>query len=410
MSKIDLGLESILRTNGNFFKELTEAVQRLRDGKKYDTKAIKESMIPSVIRLHTGMNVSFVIIGGEDASAYRKSITNFNGLNGASYTGQSTAAGNVMSITNKDFVGLVDEVNGRVGGDFSKVPVLMEIGIGFLGHNTVYEADEAAAIILHELGHLFASFQFLGTFGYGGALIARTARMLLDSDSINERKVIVKKLESVLGVDKTFNSVDYIENPKPGLDVLMLADYVGSLPIRSLNTLYDFRNVEQQADQFLVRHGAALAQARALDKTHRRSDMYGQESLTRHLMAETARLFALWGEVPSLTDLLFKNAYPKKYDDPNDRIEYLKMQLIDDLKRIPKNNELERNIILNDIKEIEKIHSNIVYRRDVIQFFWDCVSTKGKDMAANEKLQKSLERMLYNDLFLKATQFKANRG
>lgn len=410
MSKIDLGLESILRTNGNFFKELTEAVQRLRDGKRYDTKAIKESMIPSVIRLHTGMNVSFRIISGDGASAYRKSITNINGLYGSTTIAQNTAAGDIMSITNKDFVGLVDEVNGKVGGDFSKVPVLMDMGIGLLGHGTVFEADEAASIILHELGHLFASFQFLGTFGYGGALVARTARMLLDSDSINERKIIIKKLESVLGVDKTFNSVDYIENPKPGLDVLMLVDYAGSLPVNTLNTLYDFRNVEQQADQFVVKHGAALAQARALDKLYSRSNMYGHESVVRHLMAETARLFKLWGTVPSLTDLLFKNAYPKRYDDPNDRIEYLKMQLIDDLKRIPKNNELERNIILNDIKEIEKIHGNIVYRRDVIQFFWDCVSTKGKDMAANEKLQKSLERMLYNDLFLKATQFKANRG
>lgn len=410
MNKIDLGLESILRTNGNFFKELTEAVQRLRDGKKYDTKAIKESMIPSVIRLHTGMNVGFRIISGEDAAAYRKSITNVNGLFGDTYIGQNTAAGNIMSITNKDFVGLVDEVTGKVGGDFSKVPVLMDIGIGFLAHNSEYEADEAAAIILHELGHLFAGFQFLGTFGYGGALVARTARMLLDSDSISERKVIIKKLESILGVDKTFNSVDYIENPKPGIDVLMLADYTGSLPVKTLNTLYDFRNVEQQADQFVVRHGAALVHARALDKIHRRSNYYGHESMVRHLMVETARLFSLWGTVPSLSDLLFKNVYPKKYDDPNDRIEYLKMQLIDDLKRIPKNNEMERNIILNDIKEIEKIHGNIVYRRDVIQFFWDCVSTKGKDMAANEKLQKSLERMLYNDLFLKATQFKANRG
>lgn len=410
MSKIDLGLESILRTNGNFFKELTEAVQRLRDGKKYDTKAIKESMIPSVIRLHTGINVEFDIQGGDEAYCVCYPLTNFNSILPQFSEGSHNKIGTIIEYTGKEFKGRINEVEGKVSGDFSKIAVPVVIGIQLINHDSFLTPEECAAVLIHECGHAFQTFQYMNQIAFGCAMVATTARNILDSDSYREREVLVKKLEDAIGTDKTFNMADLIENPKPGLDVVMVSRYMRSLPYKTLQVLYDNRLAEQHADTFVVRHGGAQALATGIDKIQAKYKNYGKANPIAHFFAETARLFTYLLLAPGIVDILFYNASPRRYDNPKDRIEYMKLQLIEDLKRVPKNDEKNRQTILSDIAVVEGLLNKVHYRRDVIQFFWDTVNVTGKDMKKEEELQKSLERMLYNDLFLKATQFKANRG
>lgn len=409
MSVIGLGLESILRQNGSFFKELTEAIVRLRENRDYTTDGIKKSMLLSAIRAHTGFNISCAIVGGDNAASYVIAMSNFNGLFGYEFSGGSTASKSILDFNNNVINGLVNEATGKVGGDFSKVPVNIEISLSLIGHSSSFTPEESAAVIIHELGHTFSYFQFMGMCSYGAVLTGIAARDLLDSSSYKEREVIIKKLENTLGIDKIIKLDQLVETPKPGIEVILLAEYVSRLPEKTLNLSYDVRGAEQQADTFVVRHGAAAAHASALDKFHREFGSYGKPTFWGHLVAETSRLFNLAKVGVHMTDLIFGNVVPMRYDRPKDRLEYLKLQLISDLKLVPKNNNKLREQILRDIAAVEKVYNDAgMYRRDVVQFFWDVVNVRGKDLKKREDMRKALERMLYNDLFLKATQFKAN--
>lgn len=404
---LDLSLESILRQDGNFFKELTSAVIRLKEGKDYSTTGIKKSLIMSVIKEYTGMKVSFRIDGEWTAHMHAPMLTTNHALFKHFIPGNLTKSNTIFDINAKEIKGTVDTAKGRVGGVFSDITVDLAMGHKwFSSDNNTAPADETAAIILHELGHAFTYFQFLSTLCIGNTIVGLAARDLLNTSSYSERQVIIKKAEEMLGTDSIFSSAEFVDNPKPGVDVLMMTRYIQDLNMLSLDSAYSFRNCEQLADTYVVKQCGAAVSARALDRLFRKYGAYGVPNFFAHVMGQAAFLFKFVLKNPAPFYYIFSAISPEIYDRPLDRIMFHKRQLVDDLKKVPKNDSVTRNAILEEIAAVEEIANSVTYRRDVIDFLRDKFTKAGRYLKNNADENKQLEAMVYNDLFIAAAKLK----
>lgn len=396
-------MESIARQSGKFLDELTKCVRYLRDDKTYETTAIRNSRINEVIKLFTGITVNIYVIPGTNM------FTRFPMLSGShvlvGFRGDDTT-GRMMAGINElgEIRGGIDTNKGIVTGDFSKIKCQINIGIDEI-NDELYTDEEVASVIIHEVGHLFTYFQYLATVVVGPSILVMAANALLHEPDRKKREIILKTAEEKLGIEKTFYKEDYISNPKPGVEVMMLTDYLTCLPAGTLDLFYNHKLAEQLADTFAVKHCGAKHLASALSKYRKYSGMQ-KNNFWSHLLAETGVLFKLIGVYKTdVIGLLFSRYKAERYDRPNDRYEYMKLMLIDELKTIPVADKELRDQILHEIKSIDDINKGFVYRRDVVTFFWDTVG-KGKHHRERANREKALERMVYNDLFYKATQLK----
>lgn len=400
---LKVSMETIARQSGKFHEELTKCIRYLREDGTYQTIAIRNSRINDVIKLYTGIRVNVNLRQGTGVYTYFPMLA---GTHVLSYNYGNDVVGRMVAGINElgNLKGSIDPAKGLVTGDFSKLNCVIGVGTGYLSDKR-YSDEELAAIVIHEVGHLFTYFQYITTVVVGPAILAMTANALLAENDRSKRTVILKTAEETLGIEKSLFKEDYVSNPKPGLDVMMLNDFMTNLPIGTMDMFYNVRLAEQMADTFTVKHCGAKYLASALNKS-RKNEGWQKDTFFSHLLAETSTLFKLLKiHKTSLIGILFNRFIPEKYDRPKDRFEYMKLMLIDELKTLPTTDKELRDTILLEIKAIDDINNDLVYRRDVITFFWDTVG-KGRGVKKDTEQQKALERMVYNDLFYKATQLR----
>lgn len=404
MKFINISTESIHRQSGNFFHELTKAVGRVRQFEVLDTDAINSGMLPSVIKSFTGVSTKIGVGVGYEIHIYPPTLTGTHAIF-AKLARNDFAAKTSLAISEiKHLKGSIDIDKGVVSGDFSKILTPMFIGEAVLKDKD-FTDEEIAACILHELGHIFTYYQFLSKITFSSVILSMTARAILEESDLNKRTIILKECENALGVDISRDRSDYISNPKPGLDVILLTDYMTSLPDGTLDAFYNTRIAEQLADTYAIKYCGAKHLATGILK-YSSKHKWQRESFMSHLLAETVSFFKMLKEQKLyFVHLLFSGYNIPEYDDPDDRIEYMKLMLVDELKRLPTTDKLVRDQIVEEIKAIDEIKKGFKYRRDVVHFFWETIG-KGRKHKKNYENRKALERMVYNDLFFKATQLR----
>lgn len=396
-------METIARQSGNFHVELTKCVKYIRQYKEFDTTTVRNSRINEVIKLFTGISTSVYIVAGTGMSTLFPMLSGTHVL--TMYRDDDFVGRMVSSMKELgELKGSINPNTGMVSGDFSRLKTQIKIGADNLNNN-LFTNEEIAAVIIHEVGHLFTYFQYLSTVVIGPAILTIAANALLRETDRKKRTIILQLAGEKLGLDRTYYKEDYINNPQPGVDVMLLNDYLTSLPQGTLDMFYNVRLSEQMADTFAVKHCGAKHLASYLSKFKKQAG-WEKPSFFSHLLAEAGILFKLIGiHGTGIISILFKQYIPEKYDRPNDRFEYMKLMLIDELKSIPASDKELRDTILSEIEVIDSINNDFVYRRDVIRFFWDTLG-KGKSHQKSAQREKTLERMVYNELFYKATQLK----
>jgi hypothetical protein len=203
-------------------------------------------------------------------------------------------------------------------------------------------------------------------------------------------------------------------------DVVLLSMYVKQLNTLTKTNYYDARNCEQIADQFAVQHGAASSLGKALEKLSKLGFDINYMQTPTFVILEVIKvaivMFAGLGAILTggfgggfffaLGMLLFAPG-AKIYDDPKDRLEFMKRQLIDDLKQLnlqdKKNAELIKTIT-DHIDELDRLIVDVKDRRTFMTAIWDTVTPWGRNREQQEAKQKLLEQALNNDLFAKAAK------
>lgn len=394
--------ESIKRQSDDFFNELTQHIKRFRAKGDLTTEGIKKSHIMQVIKQYTGLSILLYIERGFNARIFLPYLTPNHVFGGG-----SIAATKILDVKKTTIQGTIDIENARVSGCFADVTSELMVGMDLLKPGALTD-DELAAVILHELGHAFTCWQFMSTMAYGALVIQQTINNVFMTDNYQTKTVSIKAAEEVLGIESGQEIEDMVDTSRENLEVILNTRFIRQLRSRTKSAYYDVRNCEQLADTFAVRHGAGNSLARATHKMNSAFGMYGPPSPFVNLLVQTGAVLKILTPFSgvSLANILYTLDQPKRYDDPKDRLAFIKFQLIDDLKQIPSGNKKLRTAMLESIDEISKLMSTIVERRHIFTAIHASFTRSGRAISNQEADIKKLEGMLYNDLFLQSAKLK----
>lgn len=409
---ITYGTESIDFQGDRFFKNLVEVITRLKVGGEFTTEAINNSGFSNVVKDFTGMVVKLNIVPDSGAPNAYAMIPDFDVnhpfvkplLQKSSSTRRAGDALNVLEMLGNEIRGGIDLKGGKVTGFYSKLPLDVFVTTGLL-NMAVVRAEHIAAIIIHEIGHLFTYFEFLGTVAFGSLVVGATAKAVMELNSSDERRDVIRRGQDLLGVDAS-NADDLesmSENPE-NVHVILLKNYMSQLYINGNLTPYDYRNIEQAADAFAAKHGAGTALADYVVILGRASFDKATMSRALFMFAEIGRavfntLKGFGAPADGILSLYLSAPGVKLYDDPEARIRFIRQQLTASVGDV---DGIDKQKVMRDVEVIDSILGRVKDKRDLLTIFWESIPSGARSRRRQEQAAKQLESILYNDLAYQA--------
>jgi hypothetical protein len=278
--------------------------------------------------------------------------------------------------------------------------------------------EEYAAITLHEIGHVFTQFEYLDRTMVTNQVLAANAVVLNHKDATAEEKKIVFS-KSIKLIEANEKYISDLEKAKSDTEITII--YLDAARERANSQMelasYTTISSEQLADQFAIRHGDGKHLGSGLNKLI----MSGRPSSATIITANSLLyiVIALYGSVLGIVGaiaapLLFialmvsvnsNEAYV--YDDNFTRFKRMKHDLINSIKS---NNLSDKDAkkLLEDIEIIENYmnqHKDTLGFYDTISYLLKPSFRRNHDYA---ELQKKLEVMSANDLFVQAVKLKTS--
>lgn len=411
--------------------DLRIAFEKFIKTDKQDNLSFSKLGLDRIVKRHTGLAIDFKFIAdpAEVNAMATPPILDLNSplLDYLKHFGshnllEQNAVGHAQVLTfSKDLRGQIDRKTGKVSGIFSKIPVTVMVGQG-LWKTANLSADEVAAVLLHELGHVFSFFEVLTQTATTNVVLQSAVQALRGSDDEKLRLKLVFETAGALGVT--------LEDPKALAqkdvkDAVFTTVFLKAIASKSSHSaansaIYDLRAGEFLADQFAARHGGGRALVTGLDKIMRNYGGTSSHSGTFSFMfMEAIRvaglvLVMLTGSVPLITllvTLLFiylVNPYgeSKVYDDPLERVMRIRQDLIQSLKKA-RLSHTAREQLLKDIEQIDAIRDDLHDRRSWLDYLWVAMTARRRGQFTQMRFQQEIERLVNNDLFLAASKFKS---
>lgn len=418
---IDISLESVSYAGKDLFTKLTEMVHFLRVDGTYSTDAIKQTLFNDIVKRHTGMNVSLNILDFGGAVNAFASLPDLNRNHPFMKVHEWLAlreneGTRLAAMSKKEMTGAVNLSTSTVSGVYSELPLTMAVFLGLI-KNTLFTPGEVAAIILHELGHLFTYFQYINTIGWGGLVVQIAAKEIVGASSKEERVDKLRQAEKVLGVDKIQNiNLDDVPSEE-GVQVVLFRNYLTNMYSSTGVAQYDFRNCEQLADQFATKHGSGRDLVTGLDKMFSLAGDSSKRSQFSFIVVETCKLIAFIGTLASgvgvpialIALLVSQPSGYKTYDDPEARVRFIRQQLINSISDVRKTKGLDETILkglIEDVEVVDGVLETIKDRRTLAQLFWQSLPSAAASLRKQEMAVKQLETLLFNDLEYQSTRFE----
>lgn len=414
-----LGLEAVAYQSGRLFIDLTTAMGVLRKADVLDTKSIEAAEIPAIVRLHTNMRIGFDVKPNLALGAYIRLPEvdrNHPFILNSWRTGDMSDDVGVALIRalGGKMQGGVDKLNCKVSGVYKDIQGDVVFGAGLVNDESFSDA-ELASILMHEIGHLFTYFEYLGTLVMSSHVIGGIAKSMYQIDSYDKRLDTLKEADRVLGVD-TQNRERIAATPNAkSRSMLAQSIYISTLGTKSRSdtgfNIYELRSCEQLADQFVTRHGCGGRDlASALDKMYRKFWSRSAMSTTEYTIWECTKLIMFLAglfliPLPLIVFLLVFNPTRKIYDDPAARLTFIRQQMTDALKDKSLDDK-RRAQILEDIAAVAVLEANLDDKRTLLELFWTTLMPSGRAALSQEATQKQVEALLNNELFVAASKFK----
>ena len=303
----------------------------------------------------------------------------------------------------KDFLpylkGSVDLENVRIEGEFTKIVFTLHLDTDLFG----LPADQATAVILHEIGHVFWSFATIGDYVWMNYYLIDGIDVMLGNkpntyrievmsvdqlkrQTTPEGKVALSKEVSEQTVRRAV--IGYFTNP-------------GRAHLHSVSTRSSWKRDEQLADWFMARLGFALPYARLI-KRNAEENGISHGSLTATLVNVGLATVAL---VPIFTPIvvagwLLDIAGTTHYDTPKERVNKLKREVIAQLAVLGKfDKERERQLLL-DIREFNLILDKMNDVPNALQVIGYLVSPTVRRNRQSLRYEQLLETFMNNELFV----------
>lgn len=270
-------LESVAFQPEYFFKELSEAFSDARKEKKSASSIKRVSKrVKDAIKKHTNMTVNFDVLEENylNATAYilPVHIDMFFDLYMPSVDKQTD-----VKRKKKVYAGGVDLKTGKVNGAFSNIVTSVETTTEMVFGPTL-EPEEVAAVLLHEIGHVFTTLFLAASYTHGMKAFEQISKLYAGVETFGERATILKRASDNISDDKITGkeieeavSLDYgsKDGSYPGTAALIIRITQDDIDKTAGHAVeYTGRVLEQMADEYAMRYGAGRHLATGLDKLH----------------------------------------------------------------------------------------------------------------------------------------------
>lgn len=404
-----MGLEALMYQGENFLSALASGIKKIKEKGKFDTASLKEADLSGIASKFTGMNVTIQISQGYNAYMYMPPMDNShpfqnNYLVNAPLFG---AAGEMVLKGKSDPIAEINYETATVGGVYSDIPVNIFIGRSFFGNT--FTNEEIAAIILHEVGHAYTYFYYLGRMFFANFLISSYAQEIMGTRDVDRRKILIKAAERRLGLE-IYNPNALAEQPtldKNKVETLFINAHRYTLANTTGTDIYDFRACEQLADYFATMHGAGPHLISGLNKFYEMSGNMAIMPFPIFMIGEFFKLLMTPFTLPvSLLVIMVTNPSIKRYDDPAARAKYIELQMRSTLKDRNLDPEMRKSLLAS-IEAAGKHSVRLTDYKGLDHLLWTVLSPQYRRGVKQEQSQKILENILFNDLYTKSAAFAA---
>lgn len=411
---IPVGVEAIAYQSTKFYDELTDLVEQYRKAGIYSTTEAAKIGIPKLIEDYTGMSVRIdvedswspnAMIRIPDMDKNHPMLNNF-------YRGWFTNNDmhTISKMVNDKFTGIIDRKNAKVAGHFSKITAPMYLTTAIL-KSEKFTSREVTAIMLHELGHLYTYFERIIDLVSINYAAWSAAERIMKTEQDTDRVVILTEFSNAVDANLIEKETLAKLDGKEVIFTHLVCETVKNRRNEEGDMVYSYRGYEFSSDQFAVRHGAGSDLAIALDKVYRAQFINPSYlSWPTHVAIQSVSflyhlLMASSGFVGTLfTALVLLAARPmnKTYDDPRQRMERIKREMVGELKL--KLSDERRRQLVQDVEAIDTMMVGVKDKAEWLEAVWKYLLPAGRSSQAKMEFQQTLERLANNNLFLQAAR------
>lgn len=323
--------------------------------------------------------------------------------------------------------GEFDDSNAKIKGDLSKITSPLYLTPALLNGRAELTSYEIAAIILHEIGHVYWYLRTLMRGLVVNLLADAAANRMMEMDSPQEKLRVVKDVERMLNTKINQPETICNEYKKENLYMHLVTQTLLERPNVTGGRGFGNRTWERAADDFAARFGGAPHLASALYKMEKsnwwilRDNAY--TNIYTHLFGQ---LLEAAGLIVSLTTpsgiifsvitvtfgLLINDPGNTIYDPPQERFETLRRNLVEELNTLKgvntKQANEQRKRCLDGIASIDKILLTVKDKDNLYAFIMKTLVPSGRKEVAAVDYQRALERYMSNDLRVASAKLSAH--
>ena len=303
------------------------------------------------------------------------------------------------------------------GNLLTTVPSKMGITRGLLNEKAGFTIREITAIILHEIGHLFNMYLYLGDYVWLNYYLTEGVEALLGNKRTTIKTEILDEEWLKENVEPELWEAFANDRTESTTRLVVLSGYKKRQRHHITNNpVTAQRREEQMADMFPTRLGYGRDMVSGLYKMDRDWGGVDDSGYTRlaNVMFITSLLFPITTPIVILSmvfDSIGKAVVGHvedmagRYDNNKERLEKIRRDLIHQLKSIDLSDDRKR-LLLEETKFIE----DIIKEYTVSRTFYDRITTSlvpsARKRLSDTQLEENLEALVNNDLFVKAFQLK----
>jgi hypothetical protein len=317
-------------------------------------------------------------------------------------------------------LGTVDILTATVGGDFSTITAYLLLPAGFLMFGDLYDAvvvspEEVAAIILHEMGHLFTSFEYLNRVTATNQVLATLSDAQANQPETYEILVTRTASEREYNAEVT-QALKKAKNPEE-VAIVLFGGEIERCITQIGGSVFEASSCEQLADQFAVRMGAGMYLATSLAKLE---DLRG----SGHLLPLAGNILIGMGYIATIgfSAAVLAGIYVTLaliivsvsiismdrldlYGDFQSRLSRLRADMVEQIKRVKFTGE-QRELILEQIAKVDEILKGQKSNLSIMETIAYYLRPGYRSNYKYEMLQRQIEALAANGLFVKAERFK----
>lgn len=335
---------------------------------------------------------------------------------------------NVMKLAKGTYnsKGVLNLKEAKVSGAFAEIPVTINLYTALLNK---LEPIECVAVFLHELGHAWTFFEFLGIYTYRNALLANTTKEYLECKSVEEKRKFILKTNNAYGISVPKELAE--TNDDDAVQVLL--GVTGKRLYNGVTSMmYDNTSVEAIADQFAVRFGVGKELTLALSKFANSWRM-----ITIHTFTYLG--IALYWAIASITTLLgvattiatapfmtimsiivfplvalgsfdIANNFVKfangasTYDTPQRRLMRIRNEMVSRLKATRNKGNIES--IIKQLDEVKDYIEKADNYNNIFVKIYRFISSDFKSEEEKKIYQQITEDLVNNSLYVSSAKFK----